>query len=272
MERPGIREYIPYTPKSKKGSIGFKRIFHSNTVSFFQFPSETDCESEIEKYHRVALEFLLNIETVHASNMKEHSTNQDPDQGTRVPSKQKISYKRCLSSQWEAEQYLTLNDYPPYLRDSPIKDSMNAEFRENFPYLDPKLTLSQLLNLREELIQIVCRKCEVKACTLAIAFAYFEYLLNCSLVTKGNRKLYAAVCVLLAYKFEEETHLVASQSQMKVLVKGLHGVDKQDMLGQKSLFLAEFEVYVYLNFKLQLEYEQFEAHYQHILSRLSISH
>ena len=186
----------------------------------------------------------------------------------------KKSYKSCIDSQSPHTvkySFINLNDYPSYIKNSPIKDQLNSEFRRENPFLDHKLTLSKLVNLREDLIQKVCKECEVEACTLAIAFSCFDTLLKMNLITKNNRKLYAGVCVLLAFKFNEETHLEEAKQKKQQLMRALYEADKYDMLTPHYLHSAEFEVYFYLGFNLHLKLEMFQENFQHILARLRVS-
>lgn len=79
-----------------------------------------------------------------------------------------------------------------------------------------------------------------------------------NIVNKSNRKLYGAVCILLAFKFNEETHLVESKLRLQQLMKAMQGLDKTDALSASELKLVEFTVYSYLDFSLLLCVEEYE--------------
>ena len=127
---------------------------------------------------------------------------------------------------------------------------MNEEFSTLYSFLDPKLTLSKLVNLREDLISKVWKNVGFEPVTLALGLTCFEALLNMNLVNKKNRKLFAAVCILLAFKFIEEHHLDEVKVKKEMLFRELYHMDKHDLLTKKILLEAEFCVYSYLNFSV----------------------
>ncbi|OMJ84310.1 hypothetical protein SteCoe_14594 [Stentor coeruleus] len=182
----------------------------------------------------------------------------------------KKSYMHCLSiSEFIASTerpWINLNEYPGRIVPSPIKDQINEEFQICHPYIDPKLTLSKLANLREDLIK-VWKTCCFDPVTLAIGLTCFDRLLNMNLVNKINRKLYAAVCVYLAFKFMEETHLDETKNKKKLLLDHLYYMDKHD-LPSKMIFKAELSVYAYLNFSLHMKCEEIKENLEFIMTRL----
>lgn len=182
----------------------------------------------------------------------------------------KKSYMHCLFiSEFTASverPWINLNEYPGRIVPSPIKDQINEEFQLSHPYMDPKLTLSKLANLREDLIK-VWKTCGFDPVTLAIGLTCFDRLLNMNLVNKINRKLYAAVCVYLSFKFIEETHLDETKTEKKLLLDHLYYMDKHD-LPSKMIFKAELSVYAYLNFSLNLKIEEIKENLEFILTRL----
>jgi hypothetical protein len=181
----------------------------------------------------------------------------------------KKSFQHCIESKFTpAWPWIDLNEYLGRIIPSPIKEQLNTEFREKHFELDPKLTLSKLVNLREDLIEKVWKTCEFDPVTLAIGFSLFDRLLNMNLVNKINRKLYAAVCVLIAFKFIEETHLEETGRKMRELLTQLYRMDKNDLLTTKLILEAEFSVYAYLGFSLHLEFEDIKENLFYIESRL----
>lgn len=186
----------------------------------------------------------------------------------------KKSYKHCINNCTNAfaftdRPWINLNEYPGRIIPSPIKDQLNEEFRSLYSHLDPKLTLSKLVNLREDLIEKVWKECGFDPVTLAIGLSYFDRLLNMNLVNKRNRKLYAAVCALLAFKFIEENHLHEIEGKKKMLMDHLYHMDKHDLLTTKMILEAEFSIYSYLNFSMHIKYEEIRDNFIYISGRLA---
>jgi len=181
----------------------------------------------------------------------------------------KKSYKHCLLCKGKIiPSSVNLADSPNYIQPSPLKSQLNSEFSKEHPQFDSKLTLSKIVNLREDLIVKMCKELNLEAFTVALAWSCFHKLLHLNLVNKSNRKLFASACVMLAYKFNEETHLSHSKKQLQNLVRGIHRLDTDDMLQAKEVCKAEFLVYTYLNFRLLLDREEYEINFRHTLDRL----
>ena len=181
----------------------------------------------------------------------------------------KKSYKHCLECNFTMpvdRPWIDLNEYPGRLVPGQLKDSLNEEFSYFHPFLDPKLTLSKLLNLREDLIQHVWKNIDFDPVTLAIGLTCFVRLLNLNLINKKNRKLYASVCVFLAFKFIEESQTEETKSKKENLLQKLHQMDKHDLLTSKMILDAEFCVYSYLNFSVHLSLEEFRSTFDYIQS------
>lgn len=85
----------------------------------------------------------------------------------------KKSYKHTFKREFDYYKLIDLYEQPRFVRNSPIKHQLNQEFRESYPFLDMKLTLSKLNNLRDTLVERMCRYCDIDIHTLALAFAYF---------------------------------------------------------------------------------------------------
>ena len=185
----------------------------------------------------------------------------------------KKSYSHCINASdilalGAGRTVINLTEYPGRMIPSPIKDQLNEEFRRNNPQLDQKLTLSKLVNLREDLIVKVWKECGFDPATLAIGLTYFDRLLNMNLVNKRNRKLYAAVCTLLAFKFIEENHIEETASNKQLLMNHLYLMDKHDLLTAKMIHEVEFSVYSYLNFSMHIELKEIEDNLTYVQKRL----
>merc|ERR1719329_1553599 len=93
----------------------------------------------------------------------------------------------------------------PFLRPQRLKEELNDQFRLNHPNIHPSVTLSKLRNLQKDLLGILKQLPVLDVSTVAIAWAYFEILVLADRVRKGNRKLIAGACLILAYKFHQAT-------------------------------------------------------------------
>lgn len=147
-----------------------------------------------------------------------------------------------------------------YVNKLNLKKSLNEEFRERHPNLPPSLTLSKIRNIKKQVI-VFCQSAGIEASTAALAVISFERLCIKGLVTKVNRKLTMAVCLLLAYKFNESA---AKQLYHKTLNLMLAFFDRDWDLPKKEVFDAEFGAYVHLGFSLHLPY----THVFYVYSRL----
>ena len=184
----------------------------------------------------------------------------------------KKSYKHCLSIHFNLipkdRSLIQVIEYPGYIVPSPMKDKLNEDFAYLHPHLEPQLTLSKLSNLREDLIFKVWKKIELDPATLAVGLTCFDRLLDLNLINKINRKLFAAACVLLAYKFIEETHIEDVKDKKKELISQLYSMDKKDLLTPQIIFEAEFTVYAYLNFSIHFEKEDIWENLMYVKDRL----
>ena len=74
-----------------------------------------------------------------------------------------------LNEQLNLQLNIDLTDAPPCLKPGPFKDAMNEEFAHNHPELPHNLTLSKIVNLREDLILKLCKPLDIEACTMTMA-------------------------------------------------------------------------------------------------------
>ncbi|CAG9332690.1 unnamed protein product [Blepharisma stoltei] len=229
-------------------------------------------------YLNKAIDFLTTIETQTSEETLERrpsvESNQDSECTRWVTHSGAIkeSFRGCLNFfDWDRFPVVDLSDVPATIPNSLLKDNLNEEFKDKHPFLDQRMTLSKIVNLREDLIFKMCRNMDIEVCTLAIAWTCYVRLLSKNVITKLNRKLYGAICVLIAYKFNEESHLEANRDQIKILIKLAYSMDKHNLLQHKSLSKVEFEVYAHLNFSLLLKYEEFQEEFSYILGRMDTS-
>ncbi|KAJ3341609.1 CDK5 and ABL1 enzyme substrate 1 [Gonapodya sp. JEL0774] len=95
-----------------------------------------------------------------------------------------------------------------YVRPSDLKKELNDQFRLTHPNIDESLTLSQIRNLKKKLVD-VSEEMDLDLSCVAQSFVYFEKLILKDKVNKGNRRLVAAICLLLALKANSDEFLLA---------------------------------------------------------------
>lgn len=129
-----------------------------------------------------------------------------------------------------------------------LKEDLNEQFREEHPELPRFLTLSKIRKLKKSAL-LGALNLDIEVSTVAMACIYFERLCLKGVVTKFNRKLSMACCLLIAYKFNE--HITGSMygTRMEAL---LRFIDTEYLIAKADVFKAELGVLVYLNFQLHL--------------------
>ena len=93
----------------------------------------------------------------------------------------------------------------PFVNPQRKKDELNRQFQKSHPKISKKITLSQIRTLKMKLIEIFlqCEEPYIDVYTVAYAWVLFEKLIYKGIVKKHNRKLLAALCVLIAFKCTE---------------------------------------------------------------------
>lgn len=129
-----------------------------------------------------------------------------------------------------------------------LKEDLNEQFREEHPELPRFLTLSKIRKLKKSAL-LGALNLDIEVSTVAMACIYFERLCLKGVVTKFNRKLSMACCLLIAYKFNE--HITGSMygTRMEALLRFF---DTEYLIAKADVFKAELGVLVYLNFQLHL--------------------
>ncbi|CAG9310290.1 unnamed protein product [Blepharisma stoltei] len=236
-------------------------------------------DSVEDAYLNSALDFLTSIETAitpenqssdgSASDYSDHGENSTIVRNAKEKQK---SFKHCLSpldmSRWPQ---IDLSDAPTTIKNSPLKDSLNQEFREKYPFLDSRLTLCKIVSVRENIIFWLCKNFDIEVCTISIAWTLFQRLLSMNVVSFDYIKLYGGICVLLAYKFNEETHLDIAKEQLRLIIKAVCNIDKNENLQTREIAKWEFKVYSHLSFSLLLDPDEYEGSFNYILGRLHVT-
>ena len=127
-----------------------------------------------------------------------------------------------------------------------LKEQLNEQFRDRHPQLPPSLTFSKIRNLKKSLL-LGCLALDIEVSTAAYAYVCFERLCLKGIVTKSNRHLSMAVCLVLAFKFLEP--LTGGSSKIDGLMSF---IDREWEVSRKEVFEAEFGAFVQLGFLLHL--------------------
>lgn len=192
--------------------------------------------------------------------------HENEDEWISGKGKRRRSFKKCIKPHRYRRLIVDLSPYPPVLFEGPVKDSLNEEFASLYPFLDSRLTLSTIVNMREKYIVLLCRDLDIEVCTVALAWTYFNKLLDWNCVTRYNRKSKACACILLAYKFIEEMTTHEVQQNLGRLISSL--CEDESEAFKEATLREEFEVYSALRFDLHLPTEEFENIFDLILRRI----
>jgi len=120
------------------------------------------------------------------------------------------------------------------------------------------LTLSMIRSIKRNLLQI-STVVDVELSTVALTYVYFEKLVLKGVVSKGNRRLVASTCMLLALKINDVVN------KIKGLLEELErafGVLPGDVIQ------AEFPVFAQLNFHLVVPARQYVEHFVRLLKEI----
>ncbi|TPX34203.1 hypothetical protein SmJEL517_g03102 [Synchytrium microbalum] len=142
-----------------------------------------------------------------------------------------------------------------------VKREMNEHFREAHPEIDQSLTLSQVRNLKRVMLD-VGRMQDMEVSSVACAYVYLEKLILKNHVSKLNRKLIAACCLLLAAKVNDPKEFDYAEL--------LEAVDKEMDISPREVYAHEFQVYAALEFNLFLPAWEIYPHMQRILQLMEM--
>lgn len=139
----------------------------------------------------------------------------------------------------------------PFARPRRIKEEDNDFFAKKHPWLHKSLTLSKMRNLKQDLLNIGNKFPTLDISTVASAWVYFERLVMKKVVHKGNRKLMAGVCLVLAYKFNQQEF--RDGKEFRRFATCIREMDRKDRLNISDIREAEFRVFTLLGFELHLD-------------------
>lgn len=140
----------------------------------------------------------------------------------------------------------------------------NELFRQKHPWLHPTLSFTKLWyfsyiyysvfsRIKYELLTLPSVVRHLDPSTAAIAWTLFERLVMVGVVTKFNRKLYAAICLILSYKFNQDY-------ESDVLNEIIQYISKERNIDSKTIFYNEMKIFTMLDFSLKLKYSYIQEH------------
>lgn len=141
-----------------------------------------------------------------------------------------------------------------YVEQDEIKREGNEKFRQKFPNIN--LTYSKFKSLKREMKRIV-QDMGLDFLTLAQAYVYFEKIVLKGGVSKANRKLVAAVCLLLAGKLND-----CRGEELEALISKTEATFRTS---RKEFVPFEIPVAVALDFCLHLPDWEIYPHYQRLM-------
>ncbi|KAJ2408795.1 hypothetical protein J3F80_001803 [Coemansia sp. RSA 2526] len=113
-------------------------------------------------------------------------------------------------------------------------------------------TFEQIRRLRAYMLRVT-REQDLELSTAATGWVYFEKLILKGYAVKDNRKLVAAVCLLLALKINESREVSISRS--------LQAIQRRFEVSTNSILDHEFSVFAELDFSLWVPCREFMPHF-----------
>lgn len=154
-----------------------------------------------------------------------------------------------------------------YVRAKELKQELNRQFRHKHPWIQATLTLSKIRRIRQLMLQVAI-SLNLEMSTTALAYIYFQRLCIKNVIMKTNRKVAAAACLMLAYKFNEkivtgvEDDGGATKQKLQTLLDCL---EKVLLVKKKELLLSEFGILVSLDFTLHAHIDDVRWHFHRML-------
>lgn len=150
-----------------------------------------------------------------------------------------------------------------YTSQAELKRDLNDQFRQRHPDIHPSLTLSQIRNLKQCLLDTALAL-DIELSTVAKSYAYFEKLLLAGKVIKMNRRVVGACCLILAVKVND-SRTVHIPDVLEELCVRLH------IREQLQIIRHEFSVFAALKFSLHLPQTEYMPHFVRIFGSLEFA-
>eukprot|EP00474_Spongospora_subterranea_P001373 CRZ01831.1 hypothetical protein [Spongospora subterranea] len=145
-----------------------------------------------------------------------------------------------------------------FVRSKDLRLDLNRQFSVKHPWLHQSMTLSKIRRIKANILRVI-HDLDMEISTAAIACAYFEMLIIKGVVNKQIRHTLAAVCVLLASKFN------ACGRDPGELLQELCEMMR---IRRQSVLDLELYVFVQLEFNLHLTPSQILPHFSNLLQSL----
>jgi len=146
-----------------------------------------------------------------------------------------------------------------------LKNELNDLWRDQHPEQPPSLSLSKIRNLKAEALH-GAHAIDLEVTTIAYACVYLERLCLQRIVTKANRRVTMAACLVLAFKFNEPIFLTGGTEAARdpKLAALLAFFEHEWSITHEAVWGAELGVLVHLKFRLHCP----SAHLSHHFLRL----
>ncbi|CDR93964.1 cyclin dependent kinase binding protein, putative [Babesia bigemina] len=135
---------------------------------------------------------------------------------------------------------------------------INSRFRLDNEWLHPTLSLTKLSRIKLTMFLAPRFVHHLDPSTVFSAWILFERLVIKGVVTKQNRRLYAATCLVIAYKFNQDGEHTAVNDVIAYLCR-----DRS--ITPTAIFASEMKVFTQLEFSLKQSYSGMRRHVQHYL-------
>lgn len=109
--------------------------------------------------------------------------------------------------------------YLPFVTSTRLKLQMNQHFSRVYPQLSQTLSYTKINRIRSLLAEVGSKEpgcLELEACTVALAFNYFDRLVLKNVVDKSNRRAVAGACLLLAIKISDDFFVSSKNFQAAI--------------------------------------------------------
>jgi Cyclin, N-terminal domain len=152
-----------------------------------------------------------------------------------------------------------------YVKPKDLKKELNTQFRLKYPHMPPLLTLSKIRKVKRLMVDVAI-EVKMELSTVAYAYIYFEKLVLHNVVTKANRKVVGASCLLVAYKYNN-----SFGTDKQLIRRLLHTIEDHFDVKRTDVIRSEFGVFANLNFGLAVPNDNVRVHYNKLLETLDVS-
>jgi len=238
-----ISSVIAYAPEREKAKLEQERLRNEGRQAFI-LPSR---DWRGFSYHN-----LLNSSKEKVNNQVwyERGYSHDPD-FLDDPAMIHGAAKYLQNGKKDAKIGPVLSSVILFVNPQELKENLNEQFRGKHQELPPSLTLSKIRKMKKDML-LICLALDMEISTAANACIYLERLCLKGVVTKANRRLSMAACLILSFKYSETT---GSSSQGRSKLDALiEYIDHEWLISRAQVLDAEFGAFVQLEFALHTPY------------------